>query len=190
MADRQKVLKPRLDVANTLAEIEAIPSEDLTAAEFELLADFSARWFLRYVSELNPVWARMIDAAKVETRLESWRLLGGWTARTLEEARHINAPRHPLFEAGLPRMVETLCGVCETKFLPEIPGQRYCSNKCGFVAEAHEHEKAFRPGEPFHVIGMNAMTGIVTIEFGTKRKWRTTVTTAWVKERQPVEASV
>ncbi len=141
---------------DALAEIES-HADEITSDEFELLADFAARWFLKYLGDLNPTWGRMIQAASIETRLDSWRLLGAWTARTLEEARHINVPPHPLFVTGVPRMIETRCKLpsCGNMFLPNVPGQLYCSNKCGVDAlkiACKQCQRLFVPSRPHQVM--------------------------------------
>lgn len=121
------------DLIAALAEFDK-RGPAMSATEFELLADFCAKWFLAYISELSPIWSRMIAAAREETRLDAWRLLGAWTVRTLERAQHIDVPSHPLFEAQIPRMVETQCSICQKTFMPAIGGQRFCSNACGVKA--------------------------------------------------------
>lgn len=133
----RKMVTPKsetpFDLVATLAEFDK-RGPSLSATEFELLADFCAKWFLNYIGELSPIWSRMIEAAREETRLDAWRLLGAWTVRTLERAQHIDVPSHPLFEAQLPRMVETQCSICQKTFMPTIGGQKYCSNPCGIKA--------------------------------------------------------
>lgn len=117
-------------VTEILTLLNRLPKSD---AALDLLAEFCADFFLDHIGKLDPRWKTEIEAARIETRLDSWRLLGAWTARVLERGNHINTPKHPLFEAGAPRIVETKCGLpdCGKVFEPKYAGQIYCSNECG-----------------------------------------------------------
>lgn len=123
------------DLRAILTELE-LHTESLDATEWELLAQFCAKIVMRQVSNLDPRWARMIEAARIETGRADWQLLGAWIARVLENGNHINAPDHPYFRPGAGRIVEAKCGwpECGKTFKPEYPGQAYCSNECGTKA--------------------------------------------------------
>ncbi|MGH7917545.1 MAG: hypothetical protein ACREQE_08760 [Candidatus Binataceae bacterium] len=122
------------EILDCIAELERFSAGKLGTAEAELIADFCAKRFLAFVSDLNPIWARMITAAYEETRRNPRQLLGSWVVRTMEEARHINAPIHPYFAVQMPTLAEAECQHCGVTFKPAHFGQKYCSNKCGHAA--------------------------------------------------------
>src|SRR6266446_6552810 len=131
-ASEMAALPALFDLGGALAEIER-RSESFDATEWEALAQFCAKWILHQVGLLDPRWARLIEAAKIETHRDDWKLLGSWIARVLEQAQHLNAPRHPYFEAGSGRLKEQICEwpECGEKFMPEFAGQRFHNNTCG-----------------------------------------------------------
>lgn len=123
------------DLGAALVEIEK-RSDAFDAAEWDLLAQFCAKWTLRQVATLDARWGRLIDAARVETNCEDWQLVGRWIARVLETGQHLNAPYHPWFAPGTGRLVEKKCEWpdCNVMFKPEWAGQLYHDNSCGTKA--------------------------------------------------------
>ena len=121
-----------VQLAGIIAEIEA-RTDSFTTEEWDMMAQFAAKWTLRQVGKLDPRWARLIDAARVETNCEDWQLVGRWIARVLESGSHLNAPFHPHFEPESRPGVEKACEwpACGAMFKPEFPGQRFHSNECG-----------------------------------------------------------